>query len=57
MLTVYILKNARVLQTMITCGAKGLKVERELSLCPRASPACELILTADKISPDKVRNY
>jgi len=44
----YILKNARVLQSMIICGGQGLNIERvrELSLCPRASPTCELILNA-----------
>jgi len=39
----YILKNARVLQTMkIHCG-KDFKILRELLLCHRASPICEVI--------------
>ncbi|XP_045802181.1 F-box/FBD/LRR-repeat protein At5g53840-like [Trifolium pratense] len=42
--TRYILKNARVLQTMkIHCG-EDLEIEKELSLCPRASSTCELII-------------
>jgi hypothetical protein len=44
MLTRYILKNARVLQTMIIYCYRGFKLETELSLWPRASPTCELII-------------
>jgi hypothetical protein len=43
-----------ILQTMIICGGQGLNIKRELSLCPRASPTCELtselILNASRLS-------
>ncbi|KAK2408203.1 FBD-associated F-box protein [Trifolium repens] len=43
MLAVYILKNARVLQTMVIWnGGKFLELERLLSLCPKASSTCKL---------------
>ncbi|XP_058752553.1 F-box/FBD/LRR-repeat protein At4g00160-like [Vicia villosa] len=43
MLPTYILKNARILQSMkieIPCKIK----QRRMSLCPKASPTCELIV-------------
>jgi len=40
----YILKNARVLQTLkINCN-EDLKIQRELLLCPRASPVCTVMI-------------
>lgn len=42
-LATYILNNARVLQTMKICCRDSLKKEREVSLCSKASPTCELI--------------
>jgi hypothetical protein len=42
LLAIYIAKNERVLQTMKIYCRDELKLERELSLCPRASPACEV---------------
>ncbi|XP_045806870.1 FBD-associated F-box protein At5g22730-like isoform X1 [Trifolium pratense] len=39
----YILNHARVLQTMKICCRDSLKKERELSLCSKVSPTCELI--------------
>jgi hypothetical protein len=47
MLARFILKNARVLETMsIWCYTKWFKVELEkiLSSCPRASSACQLLM-------------
>ncbi|CAK8568616.1 unnamed protein product [Lathyrus sativus] len=42
-LATYILNNARVLQSMKFSCYATLKKERELSLCSKASPKCELI--------------
>jgi len=49
LLATYILRNARVLQSMTIGCLNGLKKERELSLCPRASPTCELIINVNKL--------
>jgi len=38
----YILKNARVLQTMKICYIGQPEIERLLSSCPRASSTCQL---------------
>lgn len=49
-LPIYILKNARVLQTMkITIchhieQSKQSEIERKLSLCPKASTTCQLFV-------------
>ncbi|CAJ2643565.1 F-box/FBD/LRR-repeat protein At4g00160-like [Trifolium pratense] len=40
----YILKNARVLQTMKIHCSEDLKIERELFSCPRASTICDVII-------------
>jgi hypothetical protein len=43
MLARYILKNARVLETMtIWSDREQPEIERELSLCPKASATCQL---------------
>ncbi|CAJ2655045.1 unnamed protein product [Trifolium pratense] len=43
LLAIYILKNARVLQTMVIWnGGNFLELERLLSLCPKASSTCKL---------------
>jgi hypothetical protein len=42
MLARYILKNAKVLQTMKIWNSGQPEIERQVSSCPRASATCEL---------------
>jgi hypothetical protein len=44
MLARFIMKNARVLETMTICsnGERFSEIERQLSSCPRASATCQL---------------
>jgi hypothetical protein len=48
----YILKNARVLQIMQIYCHGDLKIERELFLCPSASPICDVIIKEYAICSD-----
>jgi hypothetical protein len=50
MLEQYILKNARILQTMtIWCKTEQPEMERTLSMCPMASATCQLSLSTANI--------
>ncbi|XP_058785922.1 F-box/FBD/LRR-repeat protein At3g26920-like [Vicia villosa] len=45
----YILKNARVLQTMTILCRKDLKRKRKLNLCSKASPICKVIVKLGRL--------
>jgi hypothetical protein len=40
----YILKNARILQTMEIWTQEQREIERKLSPCPKASATCQLLV-------------
>jgi len=44
LLTRYILKNAKVLQTMTIWNKRWAKIKEKLSSCPRASATCKVAI-------------